>query len=76
MNASERAARRRATIVATVVRSFEEAESWDLDFWLRLTPQERLSALVDLREEAERIFAAKKLALPEKVGKNWYEDGD
>lgn len=38
-----------------VARSHEEAEAWDLEFWLRQTPQERLSALVALRRDVEKV---------------------
>jgi hypothetical protein len=51
----ERTAERRRRIVTHVARSHEEAEAWDLEFWLRRTPQERLSALVALRRDLEKV---------------------
>ncbi len=42
--------------------SFEDAERWDLEFWQRRTPQERLSALVAIRREVELVQAAKRAA--------------
>ena len=40
--------------------SFEDAERWDLEFWQRRTPEERLSALVAIRREVEMVAAAKQ----------------
>ena len=42
--------------------SFGDAEAWDLDFWQRCTPEERLSALVAIRREVELVHAARKEA--------------
>ncbi len=42
--------------------SFEDAEQWDLEFWQRRTPQERLSALVAIRLEVELVEAARRKA--------------
>ncbi len=42
--------------------SFAEAEKWDLEFWQRRTPQERLSALVAIRREVEMVEAARRTA--------------
>ena len=55
MTIEERTARRKRRIVTHVARSHEEAEAWDLEFWLRQTPQERLSALVALRRDLEKV---------------------
>ncbi len=41
-------------------RSFADAESWDLDYWQRRTPEERLSALVAIHREVELVQAARK----------------
>jgi hypothetical protein len=40
-------------------KSFVDAEAWDLDFWQRCTPEERLSALVAIHREVELVRAAK-----------------
>ena len=40
-------------------RSFADAEAWDLDYWQRRTPEERLSALVAIRRDAELAMAAR-----------------
>ena len=42
--------------------SFEDAERWDLEFWQRRTPEERLSALVAIRREVELVEAARHKA--------------
>ena len=40
--------------------SFVDAEAWDLDFWQRCTPEERLSALVAIHREVELVRIAKE----------------
>jgi len=40
-------------------RSSAEAEAWDLDFWQRRTPDERLSALVAIHRDIARVEAAR-----------------
>lgn len=40
--------------------SFAEAERWDLDYWQSRTPQERLSALVQIRRDVKLAQAAKR----------------
>lgn len=42
--------------------SFEEAERWDLEFWQRRTPQERLSALAALERDVELAQKARASA--------------
>ena len=59
MTIEERTARRKQLIVANVASSYEEAEAWDLDFWQRMTPQERLSALVAIRRDVEKVLRAR-----------------
>jgi hypothetical protein len=55
----ERSRRRRGVIVAHRARSVADAEVWDLEFWLRQTPEERLSALIGIRREVEMVKAAR-----------------
>ena len=50
-----RSARRRRVIVGHIARDFADAERWDLEFWQKQTPQMRLSALVELREDLALI---------------------
>ncbi len=55
MDASERREQRRKRMVAHVATSHEDARRWDLEFWQSLTPQDRLSALVDIHEDIAKI---------------------
>ncbi|REJ85548.1 MAG: hypothetical protein DWQ36_02865 [Acidobacteria bacterium] len=57
-----RAALRRQLIETHSSTSFEEAELWDLEFWQRRTPQERLSALVALHRDLEKVARAKRFS--------------
>lgn len=61
MSLEERSRQRRRRIVTNRTTSFTEAETWDLDFWQSLTPEERLSALVALRRDVELARADGKL---------------
>lgn len=58
----ERTARRRERMVGNIAAGFEEAEQWDLLFWQRMTPQERLSALVAIRRDVAKVDTARKNA--------------
>lgn len=40
-------------------RSAAAAEAWDLEFWQRRSPEERLSALVAIFRDVARVEAAK-----------------
>ena len=55
MTLRERSAARRRRIVAHRTKSFAEADAWDLEFWQRQTPEARLSALVAIREDIQRV---------------------
>jgi hypothetical protein len=61
----ERSLERRKRMVANVATSFEGAEEWDLDFWQKRTPEERLSALVAIRRDVEIVEAARGRGSPE-----------
>ena len=43
-------------------RSFADAEAWDLEFWQRRSPEERLSALVAIYRDVARVEEAKSEA--------------
>ena len=58
---AERSRRRRQRIVGHSSSSFEEAELWDLEFWQRRSPQERLSALVAIHRDVEMVPAARRV---------------
>jgi hypothetical protein len=53
----QRSRDRRRRMVAHSARSHDEAEAWDLEFWQRCTPEERLSALVAIRRDVEMVEA-------------------
>lgn len=56
----QRAKERRGRIVTHRASNFDDAEQWDLDYWQSKTPQERLSALVDIRKDVEKVEQAKR----------------
>jgi len=58
MGIKERSAKRRKRIVAYRAKDFKDAERWDLMFWQTQTPEERLSALVAIREEVAKVKKA------------------
>lgn len=59
MGIEERSEARRARMVAHRAAGWDDAEAWDLEFWQRLTPEDRLSALVAIRRDVEKVFAAR-----------------
>jgi hypothetical protein len=62
MTIEERTAERKRRIAANVASSYEEAEKWDLEYWQRMTPQDRLSALVAIRRDVDKVLAARAAA--------------
>jgi len=56
MGMKERAAERRSRIIAHRATNFEEAEKWDLDFWQHQSPEQRLSALVAIRRDVDKVM--------------------
>jgi hypothetical protein len=59
MGIKERVAARRAKMVAHRAANFEEAEAWDLDFWQSQSPEQRLSALVAIRRDVDKVMKAR-----------------
>jgi hypothetical protein len=55
----ERSRERRKRLVVHRARNHEEAEAWDLEFWQRCSPEERLSALVAIRRDVAMVEAAR-----------------
>lgn len=55
-----RALERKKHIVAHRSQSFDEAEAWDLAYWQSKTPQERLSAHVDILRDVELVEKARR----------------
>jgi hypothetical protein len=56
----ERSQLRRQSIVSHSAHSHEDAEAWDLEFWQRHTPEERLSALVAIHRDVELVQTARE----------------
>ena len=42
-------------MVGNLARNHAEAEQWDLLFWQRQTPQERLAAAMSIHEDIRKI---------------------
>ena len=64
MDIEARSRKRRETMETHRTRSFADAEAWDLEFWQRRTPEERLSALVAIYRDVAQVEAAKAGAKP------------
>lgn len=60
MSIEERSRDRKKRIVAHLSHSFEEAERWDLEYWQSLPPASRLSALVAIRRDIEKVRQSRK----------------
>ena len=58
----ERSRKRRASIETHRAKSSADAEAWDLEFWQRRTPEERLSALVAIHRDVALVEAARGAA--------------
>jgi hypothetical protein len=55
----ERSRKRREAMETHRATSPADAEAWDLDYWQRRTPEERLSALVAIHRDVAMVEAAK-----------------
>ena len=58
-NLQERSRERRKIMETRRATSFDDAEDWDLDYWQRRTPEERLSALVAIHRDVALVEAAR-----------------
>jgi hypothetical protein len=63
MDIEARSRKRREMMETHRTRSYADAEAWDLDFWQRRSPDERLSALVAIYRDVARVEAAKGEAM-------------
>lgn len=59
MGIRDRSSKRRKQIVAHRASGFQDAEKWDLEFWQRQTPEQRLSALVAIRRDVMKVQQAR-----------------
>jgi hypothetical protein len=55
----ERSRKRRKIMETHRTTSLDDAEEWDLDYWQRRTPEERLSALVAIHRDVALAEAAR-----------------
>ncbi len=51
---------RRQRIKSHRARDFADAERWDLEFWQQQSSEDRLSALVAIRIDIEKVEAARR----------------
>ena len=49
-------------MVAHRTKNFADADAWDLEFWQSQTPEDRLSALVAIRDDIRRVKGRNKNA--------------
>ena len=63
MGTRERAVERRKRIVAHRAANFKDAEKWDLEFWQSQSPEQRLSVLVEIRRDVEKVRRARLQAV-------------
>lgn len=61
MGILQRTEERRKRIIANRAADFKAAEDWDLDFWQKQTPQQRLSALVAIRKDVLKAIQARNI---------------
>ncbi len=64
MGLKKRSEERRKRMFANRATDFQTAEDWDLDFWQRRTPQERLSALVAIRNDVQTVKESRRREKP------------
>lgn len=64
MSLQERSALRRQSMKSHRARSFAEAERWDLLFWQEQSPEDRLSALVAIRNDVRKVEQARSRQEP------------
>lgn len=62
MSLEERSRIRRKAMETNRARSFTDAEAWDLEYWQRRSPEERLSALVAIHHDVALVKAARSPA--------------
>ncbi len=60
MDLEERSALRRRRMKTHRAKDFADAERWDLQFWQEQSPEDRLSALVAIREDVRKVEAARR----------------
>jgi hypothetical protein len=56
----QRSRERKTRMLTHRAANFDEAEQWDLMYWQSKTPQERLSALIAIREDVDKAEQARR----------------
>jgi hypothetical protein len=51
---------RKQKIQANRAVNYQDAESWDLEFWQQQTPEARLSALIAIRKDAAKVKSSQR----------------
>ncbi len=59
MNLEERSRLRKQRMTAHRANNHDDAELWDLMFWQAQSAEERLSALVRIHKDVEKVMKAK-----------------
>jgi len=60
MNLQQRSRQRKQRIVAHRAHSFADAEQWDLEFWQRQSPAQRLTALVAIHVDVRAVTGGRR----------------
>lgn len=61
MSLQKRSRIRKQRIIAHQAKTHDDAELWDLLFWQTQTPEDRLSALVYIHRDVQKIMEAEPL---------------
>ena len=62
MTLQERSKLRRKHMETHRASSFEEAERWDLEYWQRQSPEQRLSALPAIHRDVQTVLESRDAA--------------
>ena len=57
---AERSRLRRQRMTTHRSHGFQEAERWDLEYWQKQSPEDRLSALVAIHRDVAKVESAKQ----------------
>lgn len=52
-------------MVVHLAKDFQDAEDWDLEYWQQKTPEERLSALVAIHRDVQKVMEARSAGPPQ-----------
>ena len=60
MGIKERSEERKKRLKSHRAKDFADAEKWDLEYWQQQSPEDRLSALVAIHRDIEKVRAGRK----------------